>query len=493
MTHIAVDIGASSGRLVIGDIKNGKLTIEEIHRFANGFTERNGTYYWDIDHLLTEIVKGLAYAKTLGVKRCTLGIDTWATDYVLVDQEGKRVQEVIAYRDKRTERTIEKITKHISKKDIYEKTGIQFLSFNTLYQLYEEKKENLEKTKMIMTVPDYLGYKLTGCAVTEVTSASCTQLLNVKEKDFDQDLLQLLSIEREQFPPFSYPGDMLGYVRNEYFPDYDLPETKVIIVGSHDTASAVAGVPAAEKNWAYLSSGTWSLIGIESDTPIITEKSLFYNYTNEWGVFGTYRFLKNIMGMWIIQEVRRHLTKDYNFAQMVDEARKAPPCKQFINFNDQRFFNPDNMVEEIQKYCRETLQPVPQSTGEIARCVFTNLAILYSLSMDEIESISGRTIDSLYIVGGGSQNDFINEMTAAVSGKTVFAGPSEATAVGNILIQLIAEKKLANLQEGRNLVLNSFSIKRFDPRESGNDALKEQFKQAVFSWICTEYRLHKKN
>jgi rhamnulokinase len=480
MIHIAVDIGASSGRLVLGKMENGKLVIEEIHRFANGFTTQNETCFWDIDHLLNEILKGLESAKKLGYDHCTLGIDTWGTDYVLLDDNGHRVQEVISYRDKRTENTIEKVTRTLPKEIIYQKTGIQFLSFNTLYQLYEEDIKNLKVTRNVMTVPDYLGYCLTGKKVTEVTSASSMQLLNVNTKKFDEELLNLIALSKDQFPPFANPGERLGKLMKERFSTFDLPNTEVIIVASHDTASAIVGSPGNGEKWAYISSGTWSLLGIESDEPIVTELALKNNYTNEWGAYGTYRFLKNIIGMWVIQEVRRHLKEDYNFEQFVYEAEKIKVCRQFINFNDKRFLNPENMIQEIQQYCRETNQEIPHTVGELANCIFTNMSIIYAMSIRQIEEITGKRIEQLHIVGGGAKNEFVNQLTADLSGKTIYAGPTEATAIGNILVQMISGNEISDLQTARQLIEHSFLIKKYEPKEKiESSSLIEKFKQAI--------------
>ncbi|WP_050184419.1 rhamnulokinase [Domibacillus robiginosus] len=475
MAHVAIDIGASSGRLIIGEIRNGKLDMKEVHRFANGFSKKNGTYYWDINHLLTEIVKGLAETKKLGFTSVTAGIDTWAVDYVLIDEQGERLQEVVSYRDSRTEHTIEKISKLISKETIYEKTGIQFLSFNTLYQLYEEKKELLEQTKHILLVPDYLGYCLTGRAVTEATNASTMQLLNIQEQDFDKDLLHLLSLKREQFPPLVQPGEKLGPLLKDRFPEYDLPDCEFFVVGSHDTASAIAGTPGFGEGWGYLSSGTWSLLGIESAKPITTKLAYEDNYTNEWGVFNTYRFLKNIMGMWVIQEVRRHLPQDYNFSKFVEEAKKVKPYQQFINFNEDRFLNPANMVEEIQNYCRETKQPIPTTAGELAACVFSNLAIIYAIAIKDLEEITNKKIDRLHIVGGGSNNYLLNQMTADMSDIPIYAGPSEATAVGNLIMQIIAAGEVSNLAEGRKLIEQSFPMQTFHSNSLNREKLIQSF------------------
>ncbi|EID43016.1 rhamnulokinase [Parageobacillus thermoglucosidasius] len=479
MIYVAVDIGASSGRLVLGEIKDNKLKIKEIHRFSNGFTVKDGTCYWDIDYLLNEILKGLQVVKSLGYDQCTVGIDTWAVDYVLLDQKGKRLREVVSYRDGRTKQTIEKVTKLVSKEKIYKKTGIQFLPFNTIYQLYEEDQEKLKNTNQILMVPDYLGYCLTGVAVTEVTNASTTQLLNLNSRTFDDELLDLISVKREQFARLVEPGTELGMLKKEWFSSFDLPNCKIITVATHDTASAVIGTPGFGENWAYLSSGTWSLLGIESAVPIVNELALQHNYTNEWGAFQTIRFLKNIIGMWIIQEVRRHLEQDYDFAQFVEEAKKVKGFHQFINFNDERFMNPANMIDEIQTYCKETNQKVPETVGELANCIYNNLAIIYAIAIEELEEITGKTIDQLHIVGGGAYNEHLNQLTADLSGKVVYAGPTEATAIGNLIMQMIATKEVKDLEAARQLIRDSFEIKKYTPNEINRQAIIQKFKEVV--------------
>ncbi|MFJ7848908.1 rhamnulokinase [Peribacillus sp. NPDC097206] len=481
MVYVAVDIGASSGRLVIGNRKNEKLETNEIHRFANGFTRNaQGVLVWDIDHLLNQILRGLEKVKVLGYETCTLGIDTWAVDYVLVDDQGDYLQEPISYRDSRTENTIEKVTVSISKGEIYNKTGIQFLPFNTLYQFYEENKGTLHRTSKILMIPDYLGFALTGKAVSDVTNLSTTQLLNVNTRTFDEELLHLISLKKEKFPELVEPGTVLGELRKDYFSTYDLPEKcQVVTVATHDTASAVVGTPGEDEGWAFLSSGTWSLLGMETSVPFTNEKAFHHNYTNEWGAFGTTRLLKNIMGLWIIQEVRRHLIQDYNFSQFVEEALKEETFKQFIDFNDDRFLNPANMIEEIQGYCRETNQPVPVTAGELACCVYSNLAIIYAIALEDLEDITGNAIDRLHVVGGGAYNDLLNQLTADMSGRDVYAGPTEATAIGNLLIQLIAKEEISDLKEGRKLVRNSFEVKQYVPGEVDRMTIMNKFKEVI--------------
>ncbi|MCM3189533.1 rhamnulokinase [Bacillus subtilis] len=479
MIYTAIDIGASSGRIMVGELNEGKLDIQEIHRFANGFSQRDGHCFWDIDHLLKQILQGLQKVKTLGYEHCIVGIDTWAVDYVLLDEKGDRLREAISYRDRRTDHTIDKLEHTLSKAAIYQKTGIQFQPFNTIYQLYEEDRELLKKTDTIMMIPDYLGYCLTGKAVTEITNASTTQLLNASTGNLDPELLEAVSVQEQQFAPLTEPGCELGKLRNEWFPDYDLPACKVMTVATHDTASAVIAAPGVNDGWAYISSGTWSLIGIENKTPIITDLALENNYTNERGANNTIRFLKNIIGMWVIQEVRQQLQADYSFQQLAEEAEKTEPFQQFINLNDKRFLNPENMIKEIQHYCRQTRQKIPRTAGELACCIYSNLAIIYAIAIKELETITEKPIEQFHIIGGGARNDFLNQLTADMSGKAVYAGPIEATATGNLLMQMIAAKEVKDIKEARQVVRNSFPIKVFTPKDIDRSTIIQSFQQTV--------------
>lgn len=470
--HIAVDIGASSGRLVSAELKDGKLVIQEIHRFANGYQKQGDHLCWDIDHLEEQILRGLEIAKQQGIASCTLGIDTWAVDYVLLGENGERLRDVIAYRDSRTDGVMEQVWEEVSKNEIYRKTGIQFQPFNTIYQLFTESEELIQKTETILLVPDYLNYRLTGKKVMEATNASTMQLLQPLTKDYNTDLLALTGFHSEQFAPLIEAGTIIGDLSATLKEQYDLPVCTVIAVGSHDTASAIAGVPASGERWAYLSSGTWSLIGTERKQPILEDRSLEKNFTNEWGINNTYRYLKNIIGMWVIQEIRRVYPVDYNFGEMVEEAKQTN-LKQIasVNLNDARFLKPDNMIEEIQDYCRETDQFVPVSIGELSLTVFHNLAIAYSEALKELEALTGESIQTLHIVGGGSQNNVLNQLTADYSGLQVVAGPTEATALGNLIVQMIAAGELDSLDAGRQLIRESFPVETFLP--AGRDVTGE--------------------
>lgn len=429
--------------------------------------------------MLKQILQGLQKVKTLGYEHCTVGIDTWAVDYVLLDEKGDRLREAISYRDRRTDHTIDKLEHTLSKAAIYQKTGIQFQPFNTIYQLFEEDRELLKKTDKIMMIPDYLGYCLTGKAVTEITNVSTTQLLNVSTGNLDPELLEAVSVLEQQFAPLTEPGCELGKLRNEWFPDYDLPACKVMTVATHDTASAVIAAPGVNDGWAYISSGTWSLIGVENKTPIITDLALENNYTNERGANNTIRFLKNIIGMWVIQEVKQQLQADYSFQQLAEEAKKTEPFQQFINLNDKRFLNPENMIKEIQHYCRQTRQKIPRTAGELACCIYSNLAIIYAIAIKELETITEKPIEQFHIIGGGARNDFLNQLTADMSGKAVYAGPIEATATGNLLMQMIAAKEVKDIKEARQVVRNSFPIKVFTPKDIDRSTIIQSFQQTV--------------
>lgn len=471
--YVAVDIGASSGRLVRGELRDGRLSLQEIHRFDNGFSERNGHCYWDIDHLYREILCGLQQAKKLGIERCTLGIDTWAVDYALLDGKGERIGEVYAYRDSRTLEAVTQVHAAYPFARIYEKTGIQHLTFNTLYQLYVHEREELAEAQDILLVPDYLYYLLSGWKMNELTNASTTALLNLKTRDYDPDLLELLGLPRSKFPSLTEPGTRLGAIKPELVREFGLPECELIVAATHDTASAVLGVPASGASWAYLSSGTWSLIGVELQTPLATKEAMERNYTNEWGAYGTFRFLKNIMGMWLIQEVRKDYGKQHSYAELVELAEAVPPFCSLIDCNDDRFLNPAKMTEEIRRFCAATGQPVPDTPGEVARCIFDSLALSYNVYLKELERLTGQKPETLHIVGGGANNALLCQWTADVSGIPVAAGPTESTALGNLLVQMISSGAIRDIGEGRELIRRSFPIQTYVPRGSNTAQITE--------------------
>lgn len=461
--YVAVDIGASGGRLILGQVQHGQLTFKEVHRFKNGFRRVAGHDRWDIDHIIEEILTGLAKVKAMGFPHVYLGIDTWAVDYVLVDEAGHKLHDPISYRDARTDSAVQSLTSKLPKAYIYEKTGIQFQKFNTLYQLYTEDGDDLARADKIMMIPDYLGYVLTGNAVTEVTNASTTQMLNLRQGLFDKDLMNEVHVDEDQFPHLVEAGTPLGHIRRKWHKAYDLPETDVITVATHDTASAVLGTPGLTNNWAFLSSGTWSLLGAEINTPENGLAAFKENYTNEWGAYGTYRFLKNIMGLWIVQSIRHDLHDQYSFQELAQQAANAPAFQLFIDVNDGRFINPENMITAIQDYARETGQTVPQTPGELTRTVYENLSLYYACQIQTLSDILQKPVDTLNIVGGGANVAMMNQLTANLANIPVVAGPSEATAIGNLMVQMISTKTVKDVYAGRQLIADSFPLKHYQP------------------------------
>ncbi|QXN86051.1 rhamnulokinase [Tetragenococcus halophilus] len=467
MDYIAIDIGASSGRLIHANFHGeGGFKIEEIHRFKNGFRNIDGVDRWDLQHLIREILIGLQKAKFQGIEKCYVGIDTWAVDYGLVDKDGKILGDPASYRDHRTNNVIGDFKHKISLDKLYKKNGIQLLPFNTVFQLFVEDKDLLSKADKLLLMPDLLGYIFTGNAVTEKTNASTMALLNLHTRNWDREILEAIHIDEKLFAPLVEPGFILGDIQADKFPEYDLPKAVFITVATHDTASAIIGTPANYDNWAYISSGTWSLLGMELSRGISTKEAFEMNYTNEWGVQGNIRFLKNIMGMWLIQEVVRNQNHEHSYSELVALAEKEEPFQQFIDINDERFLNPGNMIQTIQEYCYETKQSVPKTSGELARAIYDNLALYYAVEIENLEKLSECKIDILHIVGGGSNNKLLNQLTADVCNIPVEAGPSEATAIGNLMVQMIATKGYGTLESARQDIRNSIELETFQPRHS---------------------------
>ncbi len=464
--YVAIDIGASSGRLILGEIVQEKLVLREVHRFKNGFTHRDGHDRWEMDELIREIFIGLEKLKQTGITTCTLGVDTWGVDYVLVGKNGEKLADPISYRDKRTEDKISELTSLYPKEFIYKKTGIQFLELNTLYQLYAEDKNLIKEADKILLIPDYIGYVLTGKMVAETTNSSTTQMLNLREQLFDTDLLAHLNIDPCKFAKLTDAGTELGELLPKWYAEFDIPTCDVVTVATHDTASAVVGTPFSGNKSAFLSSGTWSLLGMELQAPVTNERAFEENYTNEWGAYGTYRFLKNIMGLWIVQEIARLNGHQLTFAEMAEEANRYPYFTSVIDVNDARFNNPENMIEEIQNYCLENEQPVPKTIGELTNCVYSSLAICYRDALRTLSELTGESIESLHIVGGGSNVAILNQLTADLTGIPVYAGPTEATGTGNLCVQMITKGVLKNVTHARNIVRSSFDIKKYVPETS---------------------------
>ncbi|MBN1903710.1 MAG: rhamnulokinase [Deltaproteobacteria bacterium] len=483
MEHIAVDIGASGGRLFSGKvISNGsgpyrpvkKIEISDVYRFDNRIIERDGQSLWDIDLLFHHIVRGLHEAFDRGCKRCTVGIDTWGVDYVLIDQSCNRVSDVFSYRDSRTRAAMDAFLNIIPREVIYSKTGIQFLRFNTIYQLYSHDQEVLKKTWKIMLIPDYLYFLFTGKCHNEVTNASTTQLLNLDQRDFDGDLLATLGIERGMFADLIKPGRYIGPVKPGLMQKYSLPECEFITVATHDTGSAVLGTPLSGDNSVYLSCGTWSLMGVENNSPVNSNDALRHNFTNEWGASGTYRFLKNLTGLWLVQGMKRALPNGIGYAALMKMAGNSRGFSFIINPNDESFMNPPDMIETIKKYCKETGQGAPDSEAELIRCILDSLSLSYRHTIEEIEHLTGRNISVINLTGGGVNNTLLCRLTSNVTGKRLLAGPVEATILGNLIMQMIASGEIADISEARAMIKESFDPVEYLPQKmaDADDAFK---------------------
>ena len=451
--HLAVDIGASSGRTILGFVDGGKLKLEEVYRFENYIKKDNGVLVWDINHLLSEVKKGIAKCGESGKIPKTVAIDTWGVDYVLIDENGGEILPAVSYRDNRTHFVQKEISKLITQKELYKRTGIQKQDFNTVYQLYCDKKSGkLSKAKHFLMIPDYIAYKLTGIMKNEYTNATTTNLVNAKTKTWDYEIIERLGINKEIFLELSQPKTEIGSFNEETKSEIGF-DCKVICAASHDTASAVCACPLSD-NSVYISSGTWSLIGAETSAPVLTDEAMGANFTNEGGINYRYRFLKNIMGMWLFQNIRRNLENKFTYDDMMNLAMQSGYCKK-INPNAPEFIAPENMIETVKKYLNDDCL----SLDSVINSVYHSLAQSYTDAVSEIEKISGKKINSVNIVGGGSKDRYLNALTKQYTGKKVFVGPVEATAAGNIICQLMYADKNLTLNKARELVKKSFDIK----------------------------------
>lgn len=461
--YLAIDIGASSGRHILGSINNGKMELEEIYRFENGMKRDGEHLYWDVKHLENEIINGIAKCKEIGKIPETIGIDTWAVDYVLLDEQGNILGNTYGYRDLRTKGMDDEVYKIIPLEELYARNGIQKQIFNTIYQLMAlkvQEPEILEKADTMLMIPDYFNYVLTGVKKSEYTNATTGQLVDNNTNQWDFELIEKLGFPKKIFKPLNMPGTMVGPLKEDIVERVGF-ECNVMMIASHDTASAVIAVPTESDNSLYISSGTWSLLGTEIKTPICTKESMELNYTNEGGIDYRYRYLKNIMGLWMIQSVRHETGDAYSFAVICEEAEKEKDFPSRVDVNDDRFLSPANMTEEIKKACEESGQEVPETLGQIATVVYQSLADSYAEAIDGIEKITGNKYEAINIVGGGSNAEYLNKLTAKASGRSVYAGPGEATAIGNIAVQLIEAGELEDLKRARKCIFDSFGVKEF--------------------------------
>jgi rhamnulokinase len=460
--YLAIDIGASSGRHILGHLEEGKLVMEEVHRFENGIAEKDGELCWDLEHLFHEIKQGLKKCREIGKLPVLIGIDTWAVDFVLLDKENKVLGNTVSYRDSRTKGMDDKVYSIIPEEQLYERTGIQKLIFNTIYQLTAVKEKHpqyLEQAETMLMIPDYFNFLLSGVKRCEYTNATTTQLVSPKTKGWDDELIQKLGLPRHIFPQISRPGTVVGNLTYEVSEEVGF-DCVVVLPATHDTGSAVLAVPSTEENPLYISSGTWSLMGIERLDADCSEKSRRLNLTNEGGYGYRFRYLKNIMGLWMIQSVKKEIASDLSYAQICKMASESG-ISSIIDCNDNRFLAPANMTLEVQNACRESNQPVPDGVGEVAAVIYNSLAKCYENTVKELEEITQLSFDSIHVVGGGSNADYLNELTAKFTGKTVYAGPSEATAIGNILVQMMISHELMDLTLARECVKKSFEIKEY--------------------------------
>ena len=456
--YLAIDIGASSGRHILSHLENGKLVLEEVYRFDNGFIERDGHFYWDTDSLFFNIREGIKKCADIGKIPASVGIDTWGVDYALLDGEGRLIDGVFAYRDARTETAVPAVYGIIPKPELFSIAGTAENSFNTIFQLYCDKETGkLDRAETMLFIPDYLNYLLTGEKRQEYTFASTTGLLDAKTRDWSGEILDRLGYPKKLFGKLSQPGETVGSFTDEV-KAYVGFDAKVILTASHDTASAVIAVPANDSP-LYISSGTWSLFGIEAKEPLLTEEALACGFSNEGGIYRTIRLLQNIMGLWMIQSVKRENKGKYGYQDLMLMAMESK-YDGIYDANDSRLLAPKSMMAAISECLVEKGFDAPADVADTVRAAYRSLAAGYAKAADAIERMTGNKYDTIYIVGGGSKDEFLNKLTAEFSGRHVVTGVTEATAIGNLAVQLIADGQVATLPEARALIANSFDIKR---------------------------------
>lgn len=459
-TMIAIDLGASGGRHIAGEIRQGRLYLQEIYRFANGARQKDGQLVWDTQRLFEEILEGLRVARRQGIVPESIAIDTWGVDFVLLDGAGRRLGEAVSYRDGRTEGMDALLREKISEEELYRRTGIQKQPFNTIYQLLALQRQGaLEQAQDMLLMPEYFTYLLTGKRVHEYTNASTTGLLHAQTRTWDWELIDRCGFPRRLFGTLSQPGETVGALCPQIAREVGF-DTQVLLAPTHDTAAAVLASP-IRTGEAYLSSGTWSLLGMELASPVLSEKSRGFNMTNEGGAQGTVRYLKNIMGLWMLQELRRELCPQLTYARLAELAQQSDGYPGRVNVNEARFLAPTSMQAALREALQEGGYPPPEGIGELATCVCHSLAECYRQAVDELERLTGQKISCLRIVGGGCQNDYLNRLTARALGRTVTAGPVEATVAGNLLSQLWRQGTVKTLAEGREMICRSFPLREY--------------------------------
>ena len=495
LNFAAVDLGAESGRVVVGNFDGQRLSLEEVHRFLNlpsrAGTSAGSTLQWDVLRLWNDIQDGLAKVVSSHANQLAgIGVDTWGVDFGLLDETGALLGNPTHYRDSRTDGMMELAFQTVPQREIFERTGLQFMPFNTLFQLLALKQQNspqLEIAQSLLFLPDLLHFWLTGVKSGEYTIASTSQMLDARTRSWDNELLRKLDLPTNLLPNLVAPGTTLGPLRSEIAARTGLDaSTRVVVPGSHDTASAIAAVPAQGDNWAVLSSGTWSIMGVELDEPLITDRTFELNFTNEGGVGGKIRFLKNIAGLWLVQECRRTWLRagaEYSYSELTERAAQSKPFSAIVEPNDFNFAAPQNMPNAIAEYCARSGQQAPHSEGAFVRCCLESLALKYRWTLEKLEELRGGRIEVLHIVGGGTQNRLLSQLTADCIGRPVVAGPVEATAIGNILTQAKARGELSTLQDIRDVVRHSFEVETFLP----NSATASQWEAAYEKFLTFDH------
>jgi rhamnulokinase len=475
--YLAFDLGAESGRAIVGTVADGRVSVQEIHRFPNRQVCTAGHLHWDVPCLFAELKEGLRRAIRDGHGDVTsIGVDSWGVDFALVGADGALRELPFAYRDSRTDGVVPRVFGKMSREEIFAATGIQCVQINSLYQLYAAQADDpagLDASVRLLFIADLFNFLFTGVQCSEYTLASTSQLLNAARREWDRELFTRLGLPLRLMAPLVQPGTIIGTVSPGILRDVGAARpVNVVAVGCHDTASAVAAVPARGDDWAFLSSGTWSVIGTELDGPLLTSDALANGFGNEGCVGGRIRFLRNVMGMWLLQQLRRQWKlegKAYDHDDVSRLAAASGKAETVIDPEDMSFLNPPDMVQAIRAYCVTTSQRVPRTDGELVRCVLESLALKYGTVLDTLGRVTGRRVARLHIVGGGSRNDLLDQMTADVCGVPVVAGPAEATALGNILVQAMADGAVASVAEGREIIRRSFPVREFSPRAAARE------------------------
>jgi len=471
-SFLAFDLGASSGRAILGSLESGRISIRELSRFPNEMIDLAGSLYWNIAQLYQEVKRGMRVcAAEAGVRPESIGVDTWGVDFGFLASDGSLLGLPYAYRDSRTQAAPDEFFARVPLARVYQLTGIQVMSFNSLFQLYVMARDGsplLGAADSLLMIPDLLNYLLTGVPRTEFTIGTTSQLYNPRTKAWEPELFEALGVSTDIMGEIIAPGTELGPLRASVGQETGMEGVPVIATASHDTAAAVAAVPAEGQDWAYISSGTWSLVGVESREPIITDEARESNLTNEGGVEGTFRVLKNVSGLWLVQECRRAWAaeREYSYQELAEMAAGAPAFKALIDPDHAGFMNPPDMPEAIRGYCRRTRQPEPETPAEFVRCILEGIALKYRVVVDQLRRIYPNPINRLHIIGGGSQNRTLSQFAANATGMPAVAGPAEATAVGNLLVQAMGAGRVGSLAEIREIVRQSFALASYEPQET---------------------------